>query len=79
VKLYCKLNERVSNINQHFIVGHSYFMNPRLQGETQDAALKEIWDFSILPLLSEYRPDRSLDELREEYGLEALETLLGSI
>jgi MoxR-like ATPase len=72
VKLYCKLNERVSNINQHFIVGHSYFMTPRLQGETQDAALKEIWASSILPLLSEYQPHRSLDELTKDYGLEAL-------
>jgi 5-methylcytosine-specific restriction endonuclease McrBC GTP-binding regulatory subunit McrB len=84
VKLFCKLNERISKLNPHFIVGHSYFMAPRLQGRTQDAApeafskdlLEEIWEFSILPLLSEYEPHRSLDELTKTYGLEAL---LGSV
>lgn len=80
VKLFCKLNQRTSGINPHFIVGHSYFMSPRLQGRTQDAApedfsrdmLEEIWDFSILPLLSEFQPHRSLDELTKDCGLEAL-------
>lgn len=84
VKLFCKLNEHISKVSPHFIVGHSYFMAPRLQGRTQDAApttfpqdlLEEIWEFSILPLLSEYEPHRSLDELTKNYGLEAL---LGSV
>ena len=59
-------------------------MAPHLQRRTQDAApeafspdlLEEIWDFSILPLLSEYEPHRSLNELTKAYGLEAL---LGSV
>ena len=84
VKLFCKLNEHISKVNPHFIVGHSYFMAPHLQRRTQDAApeafspdlLEEIWDFSILPLLSEYEPHRSLNELTKTYGLEAL---LGSV
>jgi MoxR-like ATPase len=84
VKLFCKLNEHIAKVNPHFIVGHSYFMAPRLQGRTQDVApetfpedlLEEIWEFSILPLMSEYEPHRSLDELTKDYGLEAL---LGSV
>jgi len=80
VKLFCKLNERVAKVSPHFVVGHSYFMAPRLQGRTQNEApedfpddlLEEIWDFSILPLLSEYEPHLSQEKLTENYGLKAL-------
>jgi hypothetical protein len=80
VKLFCKLNERTSGVNPHFIVGHSYFMSPRLQRRRQGAApedfskdlLEEIWECSILPLLSEFLPHQSLEELTKNYGLEDL-------
>jgi 5-methylcytosine-specific restriction enzyme B len=68
VKLFCKLNELTSAVSPHFIVGHSYFMPQRLMRRTQDStpeaftenSLEEIWEFSILPLLSEFEPHRSL-------------------
>jgi 5-methylcytosine-specific restriction enzyme B len=80
VKLFCKLNERIAKVSPHFVVGHSYFMAPRLQGRTRNEApedftddlLEEIWEFSILPLLSEYVPHLSLEKLTENYGLKAL-------
>jgi AAA domain (dynein-related subfamily) len=80
VKLFCKLNEKTSKINPHFVVGHSYFMAPRVKDRARDSVpdsfsdelLQEIWEFSILPLLSEYEPHRSLEELKDEYGLDAL-------
>jgi AAA domain (dynein-related subfamily) len=83
VKRFCRLNELVKKINPHFIVGHSYFMPRRLQARTQDAApeafsmdlLEGIWEFSILPLMSEYEPHRSLDELTEDYA----QALLGPV
>ena len=38
VKLFCELNKRTSKVNPHFIVGHSYFMAPRPEKRTGDAA-----------------------------------------
>jgi 5-methylcytosine-specific restriction protein B len=80
VRLYCKLNDLISTINPHFVVGHSYFMAPVLEKRSQDAdpirfpddLLEEIWEFSILPLLSEYEPHRSVADIKKTYGLEAL-------
>jgi 5-methylcytosine-specific restriction protein B len=80
VGLFCELNKLISKLNPHFVVGHSYFMHPRLADRNPDAPrepfpkdlLSDIWEFSILPLVSEYEPHRSLDEIRRDYGLEAL-------
>jgi 5-methylcytosine-specific restriction protein B len=80
VKLFCTLNDRLSKINPHFTVGHSYFMAPQLKGRMPAEAgqvfpvelLEQIWEFSILPLISEYEPHRSSEEVAKEYGLSAL-------
>jgi 5-methylcytosine-specific restriction protein B len=80
VMLFCELNKLISKLNPHFIVGHSYFMHPRLADRKQDVPLEpfpedllsDIWQFSILPLVSEYEPHRSLDEIKRDYGLAAL-------
>ncbi len=80
VELFCELNQRVSKINPHFVVGHSYFMVPGLEDKTPGTPpqafprhlLHDLWQFSILPLLSEYEPHRSRVDLEKEYGLEAL-------
>jgi 5-methylcytosine-specific restriction enzyme B len=80
VQLFCELNNRISRINPYFVVGHSYFMVPRLASRAQDTPpepfppdlLDDIWNFSILPLLSEYEPHRSFADLESSYGLEAL-------
>ena len=80
VELFCKLNELVSRINPHFVIGHSYFMIRSLLSRTKDmkperfpeSALRSIWQFSILPLLSEYEPHRSVADLEKDYGLAVL-------
>jgi 5-methylcytosine-specific restriction protein B len=81
VALFCELNERVSSrINEHFTIGHSYFMlkdediTPQLR--YPDKELEEIWRFSIMPLISEYQPHRSTDDLLKDYGLDVLRTAL---
>jgi MoxR-like ATPase len=84
VKLFCELNKRVSKINPHFIVGHSYFMDPALAKRTEHSPpasfpyelLRDIWEFSILPLMSEYEPHRTSGELEKNYGLKSLQEAL---
>lgn len=86
VSLFCELNKRVSKINPHFIVGHSYFMDPTMADRTEDTApepfpadlLRDIWEFSILPLMSEYEPHRSFAELEKNYGLKSLQEALNA-
>ena len=75
VALFCKLNEEVSTISEHFIVGHSYFMLPNnfaVNGEYPAERLQDIWEFSIIPLLAEYRPHLTTAELQKSYGLDEL-------
>ena len=77
VALFCKLNKEVSEISEHFIVGHSYFMpdNPDNgigNGEYPVERLQDIWEFSIIPLLAEYRPHLATAELQTSYGLDEL-------
>jgi 5-methylcytosine-specific restriction protein B len=74
VALFCKLNKEVSEISEHFIVGHSYFMpdNGIGNGEYPVERLQDIWEFSIIPLLAEYRPHLTTAQLQESYGLDEL-------
>lgn len=78
VALFCKLNERISEINEHLVVGHSYFMLPELAQDNSPSGpypahrLEEIWQFSIMPLLAEYQPHLSSNELEKVYGLTTL-------
>ena len=79
VALFCTLNERVSSrINEHFTIGHSYFMlknkDISLKSAYSNRKLEEIWRFSIMPLISEYQPHRSTFDLQKDYGLDALRT-----
>lgn len=72
VKIFCKLNETiVKNVNEHLVVGHSYFMTCKLKENLQDA-LDEIWDFSIMPLMSEYQPNLSTNDLKKQFGLDVI-------
>lgn len=51
VALFEKLNAVVGQeLGKHYRVGHTYFMKPNLT----EQALKEVWQFSVLPLLEEY-------------------------
>ena len=51
IALFEKLNAVVGQeLGKHYRVGHTYFMKPNLT----EQALKEVWQFSILPLLEEY-------------------------
>ena len=67
VALFCELNKRVSEFNEHLTVGHSYFMlrdaDIKPGSPYPDEALRDIWEFSIMPLLAEYEPGRRADEL----------------
>ena len=78
VALFCKLNERISEINEHLVVGHSYFMLPELAQDNSPSGpypahrLEEIWQFSIMPLLAEYQPHLSSNDLEKVYGLTTL-------
>ncbi len=74
VTLFCKLNKKISKeISEHFIVGHSYFMLDNLDpGEYPEDRLQDIWEFSIMPLLAEYSPHLTTDELQTRYGLDVL-------
>jgi hypothetical protein len=80
VELFCRLNDLIGKLNPHFIVGHSYFMHPEISRRTSSTPkaefpehlLRQIWRFSILPLLAEYEPARSSQELETDYGLKSL-------
>jgi 5-methylcytosine-specific restriction protein B len=75
VALFCRLNKAVSDISEHFIVGHSYFMSdsPDIgNGEYPVERLHDIWEFSIMPLLAEYRPHLTTADLQKSYGLDEL-------
>jgi len=79
-KIFCELNKRISKINEHLTVGHSYFMLPELMKRNKESAskdypensLEEVWEYSILPLVSEYEPHLSSQEIKERYSLNAI-------
>lgn len=76
IRLYCTLNEKITDdLDEHQIVGHSYFMLKSLDGSKvfERKELELIWEQSILPLLSEYRPGVPSHEIKDKYGLEAIE------
>jgi hypothetical protein len=70
--LFIHLNTRVQKeLGEHFQIGHSYFMDPRV-GTTEGRS--QLWEFAIMPLLEEYfynRRDRQ--SLLKEFSLESLE------
>lgn len=77
VRAFCDLNRDVidsDNGNEHRSVGHSYFMSAAIKRGLTDEALREtldsIWKFSVLPLLAEYWPHLSSEQLRDDFGLE---------
>ena len=69
--LFLNLNARIHReLGEHFQVGHSYFMRP---GIRSSIGRKQVWDYSILPLLEEYfynRRDR--DSLLAEFSIDKL-------
>ena len=73
-KIFCELNKKISEINEHLTVGHSYFMVPELETGKKypTECLEEIWEYSILPLVSEYEPHLSSKEIKERYSLNAI-------
>jgi hypothetical protein len=51
ISLFEKLNVVIAQeLGKHYRIGHTYFMKPNMT----EQALKEIWQFSIVPLLEEY-------------------------
>ena len=65
VSLFEKINSVIAQeLGKHYQVGHTYFMKPNL---TEDS-LKELWTYSVLPLLEEYFFDNqsALDSLEFE-------------
>jgi len=72
VKIFCELNRRIIEVNEHFVVGHSYFMTERFLNESVDGILSDIWEFSIIPLMAEYQPHLSTKELEEQFGLDSV-------
>lgn len=65
VSLFEKLNTVISQeLGKHYQVGHTYFMKPQM---TEDV-LRDIWSYSVLPLLEEYFFDnpRALEALQFE-------------
>ena len=77
IGVYCALNRKVSDINEHLVIGHSYFMmkslNSAEEKEFPRAQLEQIWEEAIMPLLSEYLPGRPSSELLREFGLQTIE------
>ena len=71
VKIFCTLNEKIADISEHLVVGHSYFMTERLRDCFRNA-LEEIWKHSIMPLMAEYQPHLSSDDLEKQFGLKAI-------
>ena len=72
VKIFCELNKRISDeMNEHLVVGHSYFMTEKLNDSTKDT-LEDIWNYSILPLMEEYQPHLTTKEIKERFGLDAV-------
>jgi len=73
LELFTNLNTRLQQeLDEHFQVGQSYFMNPDIAG---DAYLENVWNHSIMPLLEEYfyaRRDRL--ELLSQFSIENLST-----
>lgn len=59
LRLFIALNQKVSaELDEHFQVGHSYFMT---DGIEQEAVMAQTWRYSVMPLLEEYfynRPNR---------------------
>ena len=68
-KIFVELNKRVS-IKGHMI-GHSYFMFDEAieNHEFTDEALRFVWQYYILPLLSEFEYDLVPDEIEKRYAL----------
>jgi 5-methylcytosine-specific restriction protein B len=84
VRYYCALNRKISiEMGEHQVVGHSYFMLKSLetaspkQFERED--LDRIWEQSLLPLLGEYQPGVPSDQIKKNYGLEAIEADCGEL
>ena len=51
VELFTKVNNAViSELGKHYAVGHTYFMKP----DMTEQKLREIWQYSVAPLLEEY-------------------------
>jgi len=78
IQLYCALNKKITKeINEYLVVGHSYFMLKSfdLEGlkEFGRHDLEQIWEQSVLPLISEYMPGEPSHKIEEDYGLKALE------
>lgn len=57
VGLFEKLNMVIAQeLGKHYQVGHTYFMKPNLT----ESSLKELWTYSVLPLLEEYFFDNQM-------------------
>ncbi len=85
VKLFCELNKRVSEISEHQIVGHSYFMidlpdrrSAVSPSPFPENKLKDIWRYSIMPLMAEYQPHLSTKDLEKRFGFESIRTAIGA-
>ena len=80
IQIYCNLNKKITGEtglnNEHFAVGHSYFMLKSLDvpgpKEFKRDELEQIWEQSILPLIGEYMPGESSHKVEEEYSLRAI-------
>ena len=63
-------NHLKEELDEHFQVGHSYFMNPAI---AQRPYLERVWRHSIMPLLEEYfyaRRDR--ENILSQFELDRL-------
>jgi MoxR-like ATPase len=76
IRLYCALNRKISSINEHLVVGHSYFMLKSFDAagpkEFERDEVEQIWEQSVLPLLGEYLPTARSDEIEKDFGLQAI-------
>jgi 5-methylcytosine-specific restriction protein B len=72
INIFCELNRRISEVNEHLVVGHSYFMAEKQLKKCMKNALNNIWEFSIIPLMAEYQPHLSNKELKDQFGLDTI-------
>ncbi len=77
VRWFCALNRKVCEINEHLVVGHSYFMlasldSPDVKDFPRDSLI-QVWNEAIIPLLGEYLPGKPYTELVRDYGLDTIQ------
>ena len=71
LSLFLQLNARIrAELDEHFQVGHSYFMHPDIDGEERQA---RVWRRQIMPLLEEYFYNRqNLSDFLQQFERESL-------